>query len=184
MQVIAIGAGQLATGGTRWSMEGGSLRDGTSRISREAYVRFWARLGVKFRGSTRQTASNSSFHIRARRSIPGRPRRSWAHATSWREASGEAAVTRADLREGDHVGRGRSRAAENDDCGRHYGWPVADHVERRHRLGSDAAHRGANDRRNDLVHHPDPCRDPSSLWCDQRMEIVGGAAASNPRPRR
>src|SRR6516225_5168667 len=83
-----------------------------------------------------------------------------------------------------HVGRGRSRAAENDDCGRHYGWPVADHVERRHRLGSDAAHRGANDRRNDLVHHPDPCRDPSSLWCDQRMEIVGGAAASNPRPRR
>ena len=35
-QAIGFDAGQPATGGTRWSKEGGSLRtDGTSRISRE-----------------------------------------------------------------------------------------------------------------------------------------------------
>ena len=34
-QVTAIGAGQPATGGTRCSMEGGSLRGGTSRMTRE-----------------------------------------------------------------------------------------------------------------------------------------------------
>ena len=47
--------GQLATGGTEWS--GGrrqSSLGGTSRISREAYVRSCERLGVKFPGPTRR----------------------------------------------------------------------------------------------------------------------------------
>jgi hypothetical protein len=37
-------------------------------------------------------ARNSSFQYKARRSISGRSGASWAHATLWREASGEAAT--------------------------------------------------------------------------------------------
>jgi hypothetical protein len=47
-------SGQPATGGTRYSMEGGSLRaGGTSRMTRECQVRICERLGVKFPGPTR-----------------------------------------------------------------------------------------------------------------------------------
>src|SRR5262245_21410092 len=40
--IIAVGSGQPATGGTRHSTEGGSLRcGGTSRMMREYHVRIW-----------------------------------------------------------------------------------------------------------------------------------------------
>src|SRR5215813_7908429 len=55
-QVIAIWL--RSTGNGRNPMFSGRrqpLCDGTSRISREAYVRFCERLGVKFPGSTRQS---------------------------------------------------------------------------------------------------------------------------------
>ena len=50
-----------------------------------------------------------------------------------------------------HGRRGRAGAPEDDDGGRHHGGPAADHVEHRHRLRNHAAHRGADDRRHDLV---------------------------------
>ena len=40
---------------------------GTSRISREAYVRFCERLGVKFRGPTRQSKWEAPIRMRVPR---------------------------------------------------------------------------------------------------------------------
>jgi hypothetical protein len=68
-RVTAIGAGQPATGGTRCSMEGGSLRcGGTSRMTRECQVRFCERLGVKFPGPTRRVSRVSPVQTAMRNS--------------------------------------------------------------------------------------------------------------------
>src|SRR4030081_3030543 len=45
-QAIAIGSGQPATGGTRYSMKAAAFRGGTSRMTRECQVRICERLGV------------------------------------------------------------------------------------------------------------------------------------------
>ena len=67
-----------------------------------------------------------------------------------RPTRGPAVHPRRSLR-GDHGRRRRARAAEDDDGRRHHGRPAADHVEPRHRLGGDAAHRRADDRRHGVV---------------------------------
>ena len=63
---------------------------------------------------------------------------------------------------------GRARTAEDDDGRCHHGGFVADHVESRHRCGSDAAHRGADDRRHGVIHAADPDRDPGDLCGGER----------------
>ena len=63
----------------------------------------------------------------------------------------------------DHVRRRRAGAAEDDDGGGDHGRPAADPVVDRHRLGGDAAHRRADDRRHGLVDHPDADRHPGYL---------------------
>ena len=90
-----------------------------------------------------------------------------------RDAEGRAADARRPLRR-HHGGRGRARAAEDDDGGRHHGGPAADHVEHRHRLRDHAAHRGADDRRHDLVDAADADRDPGDLRAGQRLPSTAG----------
>ena len=67
-----------------------------------------------------------------------------------------------------HGRRGRARAAEDDDGRRHHGRPAADHVEPRHRLRGDAAHRRADDRRHGVVDPADADRDPGDLRAGER----------------
>ena len=59
-----------------------------------------------------------------------------------------------------HGRRGRARAPEDDDGRRHHGRAAAHHVEHRHRVRGDAAHRRADDRRHGLV---DACSHSSSF---------------------
>ena len=70
------------------------------------------------------------------------------HAWEARLARGEPRDARHAAR-GDRGGRGAARAAEGDDGGRDHGGASADHAERRHRRGGDAADRGADGRRDD-----------------------------------
>ena len=70
------------------------------------------------------------------------------HAWEARLARGEPANAR-DAARGDRGGRGAARAAEGDDGRRDHGRPAADHAERRHRRGDDAADRRADGGRHD-----------------------------------
>ena len=88
---------------------------------------------------------------------------------------GPAADARRPLRR-HHGGRGGARAAEDDDGGRHHGGPAADHVEHRHRLRDHAAHRGADDRRHDLVDAADADRDPGDLRAGKGLPIAARGA--------
>ena len=87
-------------------------------------------------------------------------------------ASENRPFTRDDLRRGHHARRGRARASKDDDGRRHHGRAVADHVEYRHRLRSDAAHRGADDRRNALVDGSHVDRHSRRLRSDQGLGIA------------
>jgi hypothetical protein len=71
-----------------------------------------------------------------------------------------------------HVGCGRASAPKDDDCLRHHGGAVADYVEHRDRLGSNATHRGADDRRHDLIDHPYVDRHPGRLRSDQGLAFA------------
>ena len=71
-----------------------------------------------------------------------------------REAEGEP-FTKADLHRAIMLGAVERVRPEDDDRGRHHGGAVADPLEHWHRLGGDAAHRSAHDRRHGLVDGPD-----------------------------
>ena len=64
---------------------------------------------------------------------------------------------------GDHGRRRRAGAAEDDDGRRHHGGLGPDPVEHRRRLGGDAAHRRADDRRHGLLDRADADRDSGGL---------------------
>ena len=83
-----------------------------------------------------------------------------------REAEG-AAFTRADLHEGDYAWRRRARAAEDDDCRRYHGRIVANPMDHRSGIRSDAAHCGADDRRHGVLDAADAHRHPGALCTDQ-----------------
>ena len=82
-----------------------------------------------------------------------------------------------------HAGRRRARAAEDDDGGRHHGGAASYHVEHRHRLRGDAAHCGADDRRDDLIDAPDPDRHPCRLCLDQGIWNAQAGECSKRRGR-
>ena len=75
---------------------------------------------------------------------------------------------------GDHAGRRRARAAEDDDRGRHHGGPGPDPVEHRRRLGDHAADRRADDRRHGLLDPADADRHPGDLRPGQGVAAAGG----------
>ena len=60
--------------------------------------------------------------------------------------------------------------------GRHHGGPAADHVEPRHRLRGDAAHRRADDRRHGVVDLADADRHSGDLCRGQRLFLALAAA--------
>jgi len=64
---------------------------------------------------------------------------------------------------GDHGGRRREGAAQDDDRDGDRRRPAADPVERRHRLGGHAAHRGADDRRHGELDRADAAGHPGDL---------------------
>lgn len=69
----------------------------------------------------------------------------------------------------------RAREAEDHDRCRDHGRPVADPLEHRDRLGSDAAHRRADDRRHGVADRADVARDPGNLRAGQRLAAAAGA---------
>src|SRR5215216_6153153 len=69
-QAIAIGSGQPAMGGTRYSMEGGSLHAVARAGTRECQVRICEKLGVKFPGPTRQRTNPLARERAAREGGP------------------------------------------------------------------------------------------------------------------
>jgi hypothetical protein len=75
--------------------------------------------------------------------------------------------THADLHDATMRGHRRPRAAQDDDGRRHHGRAIADHVEHRQRLGSNATHRRADDRRNGGIHGSNLESDPGLLSGDQ-----------------
>jgi Cu(I)/Ag(I) efflux system membrane protein CusA/SilA len=83
--------------------------------------------------------------------------------------------TRADLHEAVNARRGGTGTAEDDDGRRHHGRAAADHAEHRRRLRGHAAHRGADDRRDDLFNSPDAGRHPRRLRADQGLGFVAPA---------
>ncbi len=76
-------------------------------------------------------------------------------------------MTATDLREAIMTGAVERVRPEDDDCDRHHGRAGAHHVEHRHRVRTDAADRGAHDRRHVLVDRADADRDSGSLWSGQ-----------------
>ncbi len=68
---------------------------------------------------------------------------------------------------GDHGRRGGARASQDDDGRRHHGGAPAHPVEHRHRVGGDAAHRRADDRRHGVLDRPDAGGDPRGLCAHQ-----------------
>ena len=83
-------------------------------------------------------------------------------------AAQQRPFTRADLQCRDHARRGRARAPQDDDRRCHHGGTSADHVEHGHRVGSHAAHRGADDRRNGVFDATDADRHSGDLCGRQR----------------
>ena len=100
--------------------------------------------------------------------------------------------TRDDLRAAIMARRRRARAAEDDDGDRDHRRPAADPVDPRHRLGADAAHRRADDRRHGVLDRADADRDPGRLWPGEGLAPAGpqhhagryaGASAGRVKPR-
>ena len=87
-------------------------------------------------------------------------------------------LTRADLTQAIMVGAVERVRPENDDRGRHHGRAFADLVEHRYRLGGDAAHRGADDRRDGLFDVADAGRDPGAVRDHQGLGFARGAGAA------
>ena len=73
------------------------------------------------------------------------------------------ALMRWDVHRRDHRRRGRARAPEDDDGHCYHGRLAADPVERRHGVGSDAAHRRADGRRHAVLDLPHPDRHSRDL---------------------
>ena len=94
-----------------------------------------------------------------------------------RANEGRALDTQRSLRS-HHARRGRTGAAEDDDGRCYHDRAIAHHVEYGHWLGDHAAHRGADDRRDDLVDLADADRDPGDLRAGQ------GVPVAEPRPPR
>ena len=74
----------------------------------------------------------------------------------------------------DHRGRGRARAAENDDGRRHHRRPAADHVGHGNRQRGDAEDRSTDGRRHDLVDGADADGDPGDLYDRQEPRAATG----------
>ena len=81
--------------------------------------------------------------------------------------------TQADLYKAIMIGAVERVRPEDDDRRRHHGWSVAHHVEHRHRVGGDAAHRRADDRRHGVVDVADAYRHSGDLWARQRLAPSG-----------
>jgi Cu(I)/Ag(I) efflux system membrane protein CusA/SilA len=92
-----------------------------------------------------------------------------ARDSSATPAGRQNTVDRRPLRRGDGRCR-RAGTAKNDDGGRYHGRPVANHVEHRHRFGSDAPYCRANGRRHGVVHFADSVGDSSDLYAGQAAE--------------
>ena len=97
---------------------------------------------------------------------PGAGRAAGAQGRRRRRADAKRSLRR------HHGRRGGAGASEDDDGGRDHGRTAADHVEHRHRFGDHAAHRGADDRRYDLLDAADADRDPGRVRPPQRFWIA------------
>ena len=96
---------------------------------------------------------------------PGARRAAGAQGGRRRRADAQRSLRR------HHGRRGGAGASEDDDGGRDHGRTAADHVEHRHRLGDHAAHRGADDRRHDLLDAADADRDSGDLRVRPRQRV-------------